>query len=262
MTRYTMTALVTRRILLLSVSLFVASPLLAQEEAPPAVEWSGTGEVGASVFFGASDQTTVAVALELNRQSPRFQWENDLSYLYGEASNDVGETFVNKRSWSLGTSLDYRSFSRVNPYVFGNVLSSLEKAIKSRFKGGVGARLTALDSEATKLSFGLAVLGERTVERDPDNGDSEFVARWATEAAYRHAFSGDRTVFEVKGNYSPAFDEIDNYTVTAESSITFKLSEIISLKLSVVDNYDSRATDRGALDNNDGRVLFSVLSAF
>jgi hypothetical protein len=29
-----------------------------------------------------------------------------------------------------------------------------------------------------------------------------------------------------------------------------------------VDNYDSRAEERGARDNNDGRILFSVLAAF
>jgi hypothetical protein len=69
-------------------------------------------------------------------------------------------------------------------------------------------------------------------------------------------------VVEGKAVYSPVFDEADNYVVSAESSIAFKLSEIISLKLSVVDNYDSRAKDRGARDNNDGRVLFSVLSSF
>lgn len=262
MTRLATTVSVTTRLFLLPLSFLGASQVLAQEEAPPATEWSGEGEVGASVFFGASDQTTVAVAFGLDRTSPRYQWENDLSYLYGEASNDVGETFVNKRSWSVGTNLDYRGFSWVNPYVFGTVLSSLEKAIKSRVKAGAGARLTALDSEATKLSFGLAVLGERTVERSPDDGDPEILARWASEASFRHVFMGERTVFEVKGNYSPVLDEIDNFTVTAESSIAFTLTEILSLKLSVVDNYDSRATDRGALDNNDGRVLFSILSAF
>ena len=250
------------RFLLIPLLFSFASPLLGQEEAPPAREWTGTGEVGASIFFGASDQTTVAVALGLDRTSPRFQWENELSYLYGEASNDVGETFVNKRSWAVGSNLDYRGFSWVNPYVFADALSSLEKAIKIRYKGGAGAKLTALDSEATRLRFAVAVLGERTTERSPDNGDSEILARWAGEADFRHSFSGGRTIFEVKGNYSPVFDESDNYTVTAESSVAFKLSEIISLKLSVVDNYDSRAMDRGALDNNDGRVLFSVLSAF
>jgi len=263
MTRFLATLPATSGSLLLFPLIFLAaSPVFAQEEEPPAVEWSGEAEVGASVFFGASDQTTVAVALGLDRKGPRFQLENDLSYLYGEASNDVGETFVNKRFWSVGSNLDYRGFTWVNPYIFANALSSLEKAIKIRYSGGAGAKLTALDSEETKLSFAVAILGERTVERSPENGDSEILARWAGEADFRHAFSGGRTVFEAKGVYSPVFDERDNFTATAESSIAFKLNDIISLKLSVVDNYDSRAEDRGALDNNDGRVLFSVLSSF
>jgi hypothetical protein len=263
MTRYMATLpLTTRFLLLLPFSFLAASPVFAQEEAPPAAEWSGEAEVGASVFFGASDQTTVAVALGLDRKGPRFQLENALAYLYGEASNDVGETFVNKRFWSVGSNLDYRGFTWVNPYIFANALSSLEKAIKIRYSGGAGAKLTALDSEETKLKFAVAILGERTVERSPDNGDSEILARWGGEVDFRHVFSGGRTVFEAKGNYSPVFDDRENFTATAESSIAFKLTEIISLKLSVVDNYDSRAEDRGALDNNDGRVLFSVLSSF
>jgi len=263
MTRSAATFSVSERLLrVLPFSFLVVVPLSAQEEAPPAAEWSGEVEVGASVFFGASDQTTVAAAIGLDRKGSRFQLENDLSYLYGEASNDVGETFVNKRFWLVGSNLDYQGFTWVNPYVFGSALSSLEKAIKVRYNGGAGAKLTVKDSEATRLKFALAVLGEKTVERSPDNGGSEILARWAGEAEFRHAFSEGRTVFEAKGNYSPVFDESDNFTAKAESSIAFKLTEIISLKLSVVDNYDSRAKDRGALDNNDGRVLFSVLSSF
>jgi hypothetical protein len=263
MTRYVATIPVTTRLLLLLPSfLLTGSPILAQEAAPPAAEWTGEAEVGASVFFGASDQTTVAVALGLDRQGSHFQLENDLAYLYGEASNEDGGTFVNKRFWSVASNLDYRRFTRVNPYIFAGALSSLEKAIKIRYKGGAGAKLTAVESEQTKLKFALAILAERTTERSPDNGDSETLARWGGEADFRHEFGGGRTVFEAKGNYSPVFDERDNFTATAESSIAFKLSEIISLKLSVVDNYDSRAKDRGALDNNDGRILFSVLSSF
>jgi hypothetical protein len=247
---------------LLAFPLLWASPVLAQEDAPPPPTWSLESEIGASVFFGATDQTTVAVGIGLDQKSSRFQLENDLSYLYGEASDEVGETFVNKRSWSLGSNLDYRGFSWVNPYVFAGALSSLEKAIEIRYKGGAGAKLTVLDSEASRLSFALAALAERTVERSSENGDSEILARWAGEFHLHRGFSGGRTALEAKANYSPVFDQSDNYTVTAESSIAFKLSEIISLRLSVVDNYDSRAKDRGARDNNDGRVLFSVLSSF
>jgi hypothetical protein len=234
----------------------------SQEVEDPPVTWGFEGEVGATVFFGATDQTTVATKLGLDRRSPRFELENDLSYLYGEATGEGGDTFVNKRSWAIESTLDYRGFSRVNPYLFGSALSSLEKAIEVRYKGGAGAKFTALDSEVTRLDFAVAVLGEETVERSDDNGGSEFLARWTGEFNLRRTFSEGRTVFQAKVDYNPVFDEFANFTVEAETSIAFQLSEIISLKLSVVDNYDSRAEDRGAGDNNDGRVLFSVLSAF
>jgi hypothetical protein len=243
-------------------SRLMAQDQSAQEEEPEPIEWSFESEVGASIFFGASDQITVATAAGLARRSSRFDLEGDLAYLYGEATNEEGNTFVNKRSWTLGSNLNYRGFTWVNPYIFGNVLSSLEKAIEIRYKGGAGGKVTILDSDVSRLNFGLAVLGEKTVERDPDNGHSEILGRWSGEFNFRRSFSDERTVLEAKANYSPVFDQADNFTVTAESSLAFKLSEIISLKLSVVDNYDSRAKDRGARDNNDGRLLFSVLSSF
>jgi len=238
------------------------TPSVAQDESPPPVTWSFEGEVGASIFFGATDQTTVATKVGLDRKGSRFELENDLTYLYGEATGESGNTFVNKRFWSVGSNLDYRGFSRVNPYVFGSALSSLEKAIAVRYEGGVGAKFTAMDSEATRLDFAVAVLGERTEERSSNHVDPETLARWTGEFNFRKSFAGDRTVLQAKADYNPVFDEFANYTIGAETSVAFKLSDVVSLKLSLVDNFDSRAEDRGALDNNDGRILFSVLSSF
>ena len=234
----------------------------AQEVESPPPDWSFETEIGASVFFGASDQTTVATNLGVDRKGARFELENELSFLYGEASDATGNTFVNKRSWAAASNLDYRGFSRVNPFMFVGALSSLEKAIEVRYKWGAGAKLTALDSETSKLDFAVAFLGERTKESSPTNGDAETLARWSGEFNFLRGFSEGRTVFEARANYSPVFDQSDNYTIKVESSIAFKLSQVISLKLSVVDNYDSWAEDRGARDNNDGRLLFSVLSSF
>ena len=247
--------------------LFLAAALIpgaayCQEGEPAVVTWGFESEVGASVFFGATDQTTVATKVGLDRKGNRFELENDLSYLYGEATGEGGKTFVNKRSWSVGSNLDYRGFSRVNPYLFGSANSSLEKAIRVRYKGGAGAKFTALESEVTRLDLAVAVLGENTLERSEDNGDSEVLARWTGEFSLRRSYSEGRTVFQAKADYNPVFDELDNFTVKAETSLAFQLSEIISLKLSLVDNFDSKAEERGAADNNDGRVLFSVLSSF
>ena len=237
-----------------------ALPIAGQE--PPQPDWAFESEIGASVFFGASDQTTVAVKLGADRSATAFELENDFAFVYGEAANDAGERFVNRRLWEVSSNLSFREYSRVNPYLFGSALSSLEKKIHRRYKGGAGAKVTALDSEVSQLDFGMAMLAEMTVEDCPDNGDQQLLARWSGEMDYRRTFSDERVVVAAELEYNPVFDEFANFTINAESSVAFQLTEIVSLKLSVVDQYDSRAEKRGARSNNDGRVLFSVLSAF
>jgi hypothetical protein len=79
---------------------------------------------------------------------------------------------------------------------------------------------------------------------------------------FRRSFSDARMVLSSEAEYNPVFDQFANFTVKSESSLSFALSRVVSLKLSLVDNYDSRAKDRGARSNNDGRLLFSVLGSF
>ncbi len=251
----------------LVVGLFLGAPTFAQAQAnlptpPPPPDWTIETEVGASIFFGANDQITVATELGLNREGQLFEVHSDFAFLYGEATDDEGKSSVNKRSWKLDANLDYRGFSRVNPYVFGSALSSLEKRIHRRYKGGTGAKLTALDTEVSRLDFAAAILLEQTVSSEEGNGNEEWLGRWTGAVKYRRSFSEERAVFEAGVDYSPKFQQMNNFTVEAESSLAFRLSEVVSLKLSVRDNFDNQAKSRGATSNNDGRVLFSVLAAF
>jgi hypothetical protein len=258
--------LMNRHVILLGAAVAAAglcfSSAGAQEEAAGSVNWGMEAEAGASIFFGASDQTTANLALGVVRKSSHWESDNALAYLYGEATDELGNTSVTKRSWGLVSHLNYRAFKRVNPYAFASAESSYEKKIDLRLKGGTGAKLTARNSETTRLDFALAILAEQTYKNTEDDGDGELLARWTGAFNLRRSFAGERTIFEAKANYNPVFAQLANYTVDAETSLAFKLSEIISLKLSVVDKYDSRAKDRGARDNNDGQVLFSVLASF
>ncbi len=247
--------------------LLMTSPGITQAQppdaaAPPPVDWTIETEVGASVFFGSKDQTTVATELGINRESELFELDGEVHYLYGEASDDAGENFVNKRSWDLAANLAYQGFSWLNPYVFGGAHSSLEKKIHRRYKAGGGAKLTAVDSDVSSLDFAAALMVEQTIGVNDGDGDSEWAGRWTSQAKYRRSFSDDRAVFQAGVDYSPKFQQVDDFTVRAESSIAFRVSEVLSLKFSVRDNFDNQAKARGAVSNNDGRVLFSVLAAF
>ncbi len=254
-------------IVTLVAGLFLASPAFAEAQSesaapPPPPAWSFETEAGASFFFGATDQTTVAAEMGMNRESRLFEFQSGLAFLYGEVTDGEGESFVNKRSWELAANLDYRGFSWLNPFVLGSAVSSLEKKIHRRYKAGTGAKLTALDSDVSKLEFASAILVEQTVSSEEGNGSKEWLSRWTWAMFFRRSFSEERAVFEAGVDYNPKFRQLDDFTFQAESSLAFRLSEVLRLKLSVRDNFDNGAKDRGAVSNNDGRVLFSVLAAF
>jgi hypothetical protein len=236
----------------------------AVDAGPPPAEWSVEAELGGSVFFGATEQTTVATEIGVVRESPRFQLKNDASFLYGEASEKEAGSSVNKRSWEVATNLDYRGFSWLNPYVFGSAQASLEKRIQRRYTAGSGAKLTVLDTDVSRLDFAGALLVEKTLsmEEGDEDEDEVWLARWTGQAEYRRSFSQERAVFEARVDYNPKFRQLENFTFHAVSSLAFRLTEIVRLKVSVRDNFDSGAEDRGAASNNDGQVLFSVLAAF
>ena len=230
------------------------------DSSPP--QWSVEAELGGSVFFGATNQTTLATELGIARESPRFKLENDASFLYGEVSEDEDGSTVNKRSWEVATNLDYQGFSWLNPYVFGKAEASLEKRIRRRYTAGSGAKLTVLDTEVTRLDFAGALLVEQTLSAEEGDEENVWLARWTGQAQFRRGFSQDRAVFEARVDYNPKFRQLENFTFHAVSSLAFRLTEVVSLKVSVRDNFDSGAKERGAASNNDGRVLFSVLAAF
>jgi hypothetical protein len=233
-----------------------------QDSTTSSVEWNLDAEAGASFFFGAKEQATIATTLGVGRHSEEYQVDTEISFLYGEATDADGDSFVNKRMWEVEANVDYQGFSWVNPYVFGSALSSLQRGIKSRFKFGAGGIFTILDSEVTQLDLRLAMLGEQTNEANGATGEQDFLGRWTGQVSFRRTFSEERTVLEAALDYNPGVREFADFTFEVQSSLAFEVTEILSLKLSVKDNYDNGAKERGALSNNDGQLLFSVLASF
>ena len=109
----------------------------------------------------------------------------------------------------------------------------------------------------------MAVLAERTSPRAEAGGpepESNTLARWSNRFRASHEFMEGRTQFSLVAFYKPAFEDTSDYTVDLETSLAFALNGSLSFKVSLVDKYDSLAKDRGATDNNDGRLFFSVVA--
>lgn len=246
-------------VLLLSV-LCAAAPAQAQEDEAPS-PWSASGEVGGSLLFGASDQTTFLLETGLEHESEQVVFGTELGFEYGEAQVLEGEPYVNKRSWSSAVSLDYTPAGRVNPYVSVTAEGGLERQIDLRVSAGLGARYRFVREDDRRLDMSLAALLERTDPRSDldDEGAVETLARWSARLRARRSMRDGGVVFDLVGFYRPTLTEpTRDFTVEVNSSLTFALTRQVGLKVSLADTYDALAEDRGARDNNDGRLFFSL----
>lgn len=241
--------------------LMARAPLGAQSEDDPSL-WSFNGEVGTSLYFGASDQTAFLVNGGAEHRSDDVIFSGGSGFEYGEARGIEGGSYVNKRSWNSKLDLDYAPGAKVNPYFSLTAEGSYERRIDLRLSGGMGARYHIDQSRDGRVDFSVAALIERTKPRarpDEEVQEVELLGRWSARFRARRSMREGGVVFDLVSFYKPALKEpSEDYTVEVTSSLTFALTNSVGLKLSVSDKFDSLAEDRGARDNHDGRLFFSL----
>lgn len=249
---------------LLRVLLLVAvcvAPLEGQEEEER--PWSIEGELGASIFFGASEQTAAVLRSAFEHKDEA--WDVSLlgTFSYGEAQDQAGTSFVNNRSWTALGGLDYDA-GRWSPFLFGSAEGSFERAIDLRMSGGLGSRYNFIDDDPNRLDLSLALTAEYTRPRARENEvvEDQWLARWSLRGRARRDFWTGRGEFNLIAFYRPAVNRVEDYTLELDTSVSFALNNAFTLKVSLVDRYDNLAVSRGAAANNDGRIYFSFLAAY
>jgi hypothetical protein len=235
-------------------ALLTARPLAAQE-----LGWTAKSDASMSLFFGNTEQRVVTTHGSVGHADSTFELQTDLRFSYGEASADSGDRFVNKRSWFASVSFNHQPFTRFSPFFAGSVESSLEKRIDLRYNAGLGGKVVFVRNDATDANFTLALLGEKTIP----TGDAEATTtlRWAASFTVKHQID-DKLSLTNETFYRPSQPDIDEFTFTSNSSLAYAMNSDVGLMISVLDNYDSEAIERGARSNNDGQLLFGVQTTF
>lgn len=248
------------RVTIVGVALALAVPASAQEAG-----WDGEVEIGASFFFGSTEQSLVNAILEVGHADSTLEISGGGDFKYGRAETDEGErTRLTHRSWSLDATLDYLPFATVSWFVLGGLESSFQRNIDLRSDAGAGVKYTFVRSEGARFDVSAALLGEHTrLDQTPEEGaDEGWTARWSYRVRGKRVVGDDRVVLESVTFYRPVVDAFDDFVVETKNSAAYRLTDTFSLKLSLIDTYDSEAEARGAESNNDGQVLFSVLGSF
>jgi hypothetical protein len=234
------------------------SPVAAQTDRP----WKYDAEFGASVFFGASQQTAVLIRNRLDWSEDRLEFSAAGGFDYGEAKDRDGDRFVSKRSWIVETSGDYLPGGRASPFIFATAEGSYERQIDLRTSGGAGAKYRFIDSERTRLDASLAALLERTDPRARAGVEQDVasIGRWSARLRARRALA-EAVEVQLITFFRPNMSDFDDHTWDLTASMQYALSDLLGLRVSLVNRYDSMAENRGARANYDGRLFFSALAS-
>jgi hypothetical protein len=222
------------------------------------------GEIAGSIFFGNTRQTVASTRAQYERSDSGFTFRALARFNYGELTQDIGGTIVNKRSWETGANYDFHPYADFSPFIKALMESSFENKIERRYSAGAGSRYNVIRTTATDLIFSIAALAEHTTPLTLFGlppAEATTLARGSSSLRLRRDFTPTVT-FTSETAYQPALTVANDYTVTSVNSLKIKLARFAALTLTLRDNYDNRAVSRGARVNNDGELLVGLLTTF
>jgi len=241
------------------------SPDVAPAPPPPVPKlvrvWKRSIELAGNLFLGSKPQSVLTTRGRASHADSTFELATDVRFTYGESSED-GARAVSQRQWLGTATLDLWPFASQSPFLLAGVESSLQRRIRLRVSGGIGHKMTFVDSEAALANLSVALLGERSQLPGADGlVTEERLARLSARLRLRRQI-GERTSLSHESFFRPALYDLTAYTVSNSAAATYRVSETLNLKASYLDNYDSEARARGATTNYDGQVVLGLVADF
>ncbi len=222
--------------------------------------WELAGEVGASLFYGSSEQYSFTARTEAAYERGGFEFESRAGFDYGEASEEGRDRFVSARAWNAGVNIDYDRGPWA-PFVEVGARGSLQRRLDHRTSLGAGTRYRLVRTDDAQVDVSLSLAAEFTDPRvEPGEPDElETKGRWSGLFRAERTFGEDRMTLGVSSEYEPALGDVGrDYVVDTEARLSYALTRTVDVELVFENTYDAQADDRGATSNSDGRFFFMI----
>ncbi len=228
-------------------------------------EWTGSAEFGSNLYWGSRSQSFVTTDGMIQRATDLFTVKVDASFTYGQADDSDGTSVLSKRSWEFEVNTDYQPNQPLRTYLVGSLAASYEKRYDSRWNLGIGGKYSYSRERGRKIEVRFAVELEKTSPSSRAkrrDGDDDIRGRWSTTLDIDRNLIEDRLRFTSKTDWKPQYDRLDRFTATSKNTFSLAVTETVDFKVSLIESYDSESVDRGADQNSDGRLIFSVAARF
>jgi hypothetical protein len=241
-----------------------AGVLTAQE---PKV-WERSLELSGNYLYGNTEQAILSVRSGVVRNDSLVSVRVDTRFLIGVTDRSDAGRVMDRRSWVVSSSVDFRQYAPQSQFFFGSVERSLELRIDRRVSGGIGQKVSLQRDSAMKLDVSLGVLGEQSVlPQSAPVGSSPLPAlnnalvRLSGRMRYQKNFTSRVAVDHVSW-YRPELAAFHRYIASSVSAVSYSMNKRSNLRLSLQNDFDSLARSRGARSNQNGQVLVGASTKF
>lgn len=229
------------------------STLAAQQTNASKTKINFTSSLGFTQNRGNADARNLSAGNKLTLRSPEWVFQQDLSFVYGEANDRVASNF-----WNGGLRLDRNVADRVALFVASRYDRNVPQGVTNRFQQGFGVSVVAVKDAHNSLNIAL---GGSLFSQQLVPGVTAKVTRAfpAARAAfdYRLRFS-QLAYMQHTAEYLPAVgDTASSYFFNTESSIVAPLSRRIGVRVGYVIRYNSEPPIRKNVQLRSTDTYFS-----
>lgn len=246
---------------------FAAAPAAAEAQEDPTAGalgfetedetgWRGSVDLGFTLTEGNSETTTLSLAGLTVWRGQRSRLTLDASFL---RATDEGEETANKG----GLSGQYDWFPGERFFLFGRAAGSFNEpaGLDLRLSPAVGVGYQLVQAERHELT----VRGGGSWIRDEfTDGTSEEAVHVLLAESYHWRLS-ESSDLEQSVVYEPKAEELGDYLLTAQVSLSAMITEAVGLKVSVKDEFDSEPFDPATgepAEENDLTVVTGLTLSF
>jgi hypothetical protein len=235
----------------------VAAQDVVQPATPPAPAWKATVDFGFNFASGNSSFTALSSGVRIARTpsaTSEFEWSAGIEY--GRNQGVV----VEKRIVS-SVKYDYLPKHRVSPFTFATAEQDEARKIDLQAFGGAGIKVVLWQAAAGKASLSGAVVYNYETFTTPKLlvVPSERTTRWSLRfrgaRTFGPALELDNTTF-----YQPVFQSLDDYNLSASTSVTSKATSHLAIFIRHLYRRDS--TPRAEVQPVDQRITAGLRVEF
>jgi hypothetical protein len=248
------------------IGLVSGAASLAQAQAPKV--WERTLELSGNYLYGNTEQAILSARTGVVRNDSLVALRLDTRFLIGVTDRPDAGRVMDRRSWVVSGSVDFRQYAPQSQFIFASVERSMELRIDRRVSGGIGQKVSLQRDSATKLDLSLGVLGEQSIlpqaapaGSPPASPLSSALVRLSGRMRYQKSFTSRVGVDHVTW-YRPELAAFDRFVASSVSAVSYSVNKRSNLRLSLQNDYDSLARNRGARSNQNGQVLMGASTKF